>query len=178
MNQTATLGGVVLGLGVLLLVLNVFASRRSTRAAPENPWNAATLEWATASPPPSYNFHPLPAVASRDPLWLDPPHQPVVIGVQSDVRQVLVTRLLDGEPDHLYKSPEPSIWPFWAAVATSVMFIGSIFTPWAVVWGSIPIAVTLVLWFWPKRREQQEENEERQRQPELPRTRFTTESAA
>jgi cytochrome c oxidase subunit 1 len=30
------------------------------------------------------------------------------------------------------------------------MLIWSIFSPWAVVWGSIPIAATLIGWFWPK----------------------------
>jgi cytochrome c oxidase subunit 1 len=38
----------------------------------------------------------------------------------------------------------------WAAIATTVMLIWSIFSPWAVVWGSIPIAITLIGWFWPK----------------------------
>jgi uncharacterized membrane protein YozB (DUF420 family) len=33
------------------------------------------------------------------------------------------------------------------------MFISSIFTPWAVVWGSIPIIITLIAWFWPTREE-------------------------
>ena len=47
-------------------------------------------------------------------------------------------------------SPANSIWPFFAAIATSVMLISSIFTPWAVVWGSLPIVVTLIGWFWPK----------------------------
>ena len=36
------------------------------------------------------------------------------------------------------------------ALATTAMFIGSIFTPWAVVWGSIPIFITMTAWFWPK----------------------------
>jgi len=30
------------------------------------------------------------------------------------------------------------------------MLISSIFSPWAVVWGSVPIAVALIGWFWPK----------------------------
>jgi cytochrome c oxidase subunit 1 len=33
----------------------------------------------------------------------------------------------------------------------SGLFIGSIFTPWAVVWGAIPTFVGMVLWFWPKK---------------------------
>jgi cytochrome c oxidase subunit I+III len=33
--------------------------------------------------------------------------------------------------------PESSIWPFLAAVAVTVLFVGSIFTPWAMVWGAV-----------------------------------------
>jgi cytochrome c oxidase subunit 1 len=64
---------------------------------------------------------------------------------------VLVTHLLDGEPDHKYEFPEPSIWPFVTAVCVSVLFIWSIFTPWGVVWGAIPSFIAMVLWFWPKK---------------------------
>jgi cytochrome c oxidase subunit I+III len=38
-----------------------------------------------------------------------------------------------------------------------VFFVGSIFTPWAVVWGSIPIAIALIGWFWPSREETAQE---------------------
>jgi len=34
-----------------------------------DPWDAWTLEWATTSPPPAYNFVVDPVVASRRPLW-------------------------------------------------------------------------------------------------------------
>jgi cytochrome c oxidase subunit 1 len=66
---------------------------------------------------------------------------------------VLVTSLLDGSPHHRYAFPTPTIWPLLAAIATTVLFISSIFTPWAVVWGSIPVAITLIAWFWPGREE-------------------------
>jgi cytochrome c oxidase subunit 1 len=59
---------------------------------------------------------------------------------------------MDAEPDHRKAFPEPSIWPFFAAVAASVMFVASIFTPWGVVYGSIPIAVALIGWVWPRGR--------------------------
>jgi cytochrome c oxidase subunit 1 len=45
----------------------------------------------------------------------------------------------------------PSIWPFVSTITVTVLFIGSIFTPWAVVWGSIPVAAAVTLWFWPRR---------------------------
>jgi hypothetical protein len=44
-------------------------SYRRGRAAGDNPWDAPTLEWATSSPPPPYNFAVIPTVASRHPLW-------------------------------------------------------------------------------------------------------------
>jgi cytochrome c oxidase subunit I+III len=31
------------------------------------------------------------------------------------------------------------------------MLIGSIFTPWAVVWGAIPVGLALIAWFYPRR---------------------------
>ena len=62
---------------------------------------------------------------------------------------MLVTHVLDAEPDHRLMFPKPSIWPFLTAIATTVLFIWSIFTPWGVVYGAIPVFVTMVGWFWP-----------------------------
>jgi cytochrome c oxidase subunit I len=42
---------------------------RAGRLAGDNPWEAWTLEWATPSPPPPYNFAVIPTVTSRRPLW-------------------------------------------------------------------------------------------------------------
>ena len=41
-------------------------SQRCAAGAPagDNPWDAPTLEWATSSPPPAYNFARIPVVAS------------------------------------------------------------------------------------------------------------------
>jgi cytochrome c oxidase subunit 1 len=121
-----------------------------------NPWNAGTLEWATSSPPPSYNFLRIPTVAGRDTLWVQPEDQPVVVGLRSDVRQILITRMLDAEPDHIDEFQRPTIWPLLAAIAATALFIGSIFTPWAVVWGSVPVAIALIGWFWPAKKETEE----------------------
>ena len=46
------------------------ACARGAPAGP-NPWDAPTLEWSIASPPPPYNFAVIPIVASRHPLWED-----------------------------------------------------------------------------------------------------------
>ena len=75
---------------------------------------------------------------------------PVVVGLNPEKCEILVTHVLDAEPDHRYPSPGPSIWPLLAAIATTVLFVWSIFTPWGVVWGAIPLTITLIGWFWPK----------------------------
>ena len=150
LNLAATIGAVLMALAIMTVTVNAVRSLLAGEAAVENPWYAPTLEWSASSPPRPYNFHPLPVVASRDPIWQDPPDLPIVVGIRSDRKEVLITRLLDALPDHRYHSVEPNIWPFFSALATTALFIGSIFTPWAVVWGAIPLTVTLVLWFWPR----------------------------
>jgi cytochrome c oxidase subunit I+III len=155
LNLTSTIGAFTLALGFLVTLVNAVLSARAGAVAGPDPWGAGTLEWAVASPPPWSNFHAVPVVYGRDPLWEPaPPGAPThVSGLAADVREVLVTTVVDAELDHRSTFPTPSPWPFLSAVATTIFFIGSIFTPWAVVWGSVPIAVALIGWFWPKRRE-------------------------
>ena len=45
------------------------ALRHKGKPAGDDPWDAWTLEWATTSPPPEYNFAKIPEVSSRRPLW-------------------------------------------------------------------------------------------------------------
>jgi cytochrome c oxidase subunit I+III len=151
LNLLATVGGVVMTLGILLFLLDAMRSLRVGALAGDNPWEASTLEWATSSPPPPYNFEQLPTVAGREALWEQRQDQPILTGVRSHLREVLVTKLLDAEPDHKELLPTPSIWPFLSAVAVTGLFIGSIFTPWAVPLGAIPATVAMIGWFWPSR---------------------------
>jgi cytochrome c oxidase subunit I+III len=150
LNMLSTVGAGIMFVALSVFLLNVVTSLRRGAAAGENPWQASSLEWGTSSPPPVYNFHPCPTVSGREPLWERPEDQPVVVGISNEKREVLVTHLMDAEPDHRKEWPEPSIWPFLTAVAATGLFIGSIFTPWAVVWGSIPTSVALVGWMWPR----------------------------
>jgi cytochrome c oxidase subunit I+III len=150
LNLTASLGAVLMACGVALFILDALWALQAGAAADDDPWEAGTLEWATASPPPASNFPRSPTVAGRDPLWENPPDQPIVVGLRFDARDVLVTHVLDAEPDHRSEFPAPSIWPFVTAIATTVLFIWSIFTPWGLVYGAVPLFVAMVGWFWPK----------------------------
>ena len=86
------------------------------------------------------------------PLRLEPHPEPThVTGMSNEWREVLITTVADAEPDHRLWMPSSSIWPFLSALATTVLFVGSIFTPWAVAWGAVPVAIGATIWFWPKR---------------------------
>jgi len=68
-NLVTTLGVPIQALAVLIFVVNVIVSLRRGARAGDDPWNAWTLEWATTSPPPPYNFEIVPVTTSRRPLW-------------------------------------------------------------------------------------------------------------
>src|SRR5690606_34544396 len=69
LNLLATAGAVLLAVSVLIFLLNVFLSLRSDVPAPADPWGGDSLEWSVESPPPNYNFHPLPTVTGLYPRW-------------------------------------------------------------------------------------------------------------
>jgi cytochrome c oxidase subunit I len=68
-NQIATLGAVILGIGVLMVIWNVLSSLRFGRLAPADPWGGNSLEWYTTSPPPPHNFDALPPIRSERPMY-------------------------------------------------------------------------------------------------------------
>jgi cytochrome c oxidase subunit 1 len=150
MNLLATIGSLILLLSFIQFLWNVVSSLRNGLPAIDNPWDAPTLEWATSSPPPPHNFDRIPFVSSRFPLWTERESLPVVSGLAVDTRELVISTITDARADVLDTSPLNSIWPMLAAIATGIGFVASIFTPWAVVWGSTLVGIFLVGWFWPK----------------------------
>jgi cytochrome c oxidase subunit I len=69
MNMIISIGGIIQGIAVVIFAWNLINSYWNGAEAGNDPWDAWTLEWATPSPPPSYNFVEEPVVRSRRPLW-------------------------------------------------------------------------------------------------------------
>ena len=159
LNLITTIGSFLLALGVLLLVINVLTSLRHGVAAGANPWDAGTLEWATPSPPPPYNFRVIPHVASRHPLWesrLKESDERSLIEdgmVLDHGRETAGSTPLDGEPDIILKMPEDSYAPFLLTIAASAGFCGLLLHLWWLAEvGVAGVAVALAVWLWPERR--------------------------
>ncbi|MEO6787043.1 MAG: cytochrome c oxidase subunit I, partial [Chthoniobacteraceae bacterium] len=90
MNMVSTVGAFFMAAAALLLVWNLAASLRRGKPAGDNPWNAWTLEWATTSPPPPENFHALPPIRSRRPLWDDanPDRPDPIVGTKGNAETI------------------------------------------------------------------------------------------
>ncbi|MBO0763336.1 MAG: cytochrome o ubiquinol oxidase subunit I [Hyphomicrobiaceae bacterium] len=65
-------GAIVIFCGILCQIAQLYVSirtRERRRDVTGDPWNGRTLEWATSSPPPAYNFAVLPKVETIDAFW-------------------------------------------------------------------------------------------------------------
>jgi len=69
----AEAGAVVIFAGIICQIIQLATSirhREELRDTTGDPWNGRTLEWATASPPPAWNYALLPQISSIDAYWL------------------------------------------------------------------------------------------------------------
>jgi len=131
LNAIASSGGFLSAIGVLLIYVNVVRSLKKGDRAERNPWGAATLEWATDSPPAEHNFNRTPTVHSREPLWLEREQ------IENTVRG----------PIEAFHMPPSSYWPIVTAagvVGTFMLFMTHIW--WMPLLGVAWCAVGVVNW--------------------------------
>jgi len=76
LNLIATIGVYLIAFSILIFIFNFLSSivMKGGKIADDDPWEGDTLEWATSSPPPVYNFARIPVVHSARPLKEDVPH--------------------------------------------------------------------------------------------------------
>ena len=108
MNQLATVGAYLMAVAFLVYVWNLVRSLRRGEPAGPNPWGAATLEWATTSPPPLYNFGRIPVIRNREPLWLEGADE--------------VVEAAQARPGNFHMPP-PSFWPILTAASIALTLI-------------------------------------------------------
>jgi heme/copper-type cytochrome/quinol oxidase subunit 1 len=118
-NLSETIGAFVLTVGLLLIVANLVWSRFRGPLAGPNPFGAPSLEWATSSPPPPYNFPQIPRVSSEYPLWdgLEPSGLTLADGHEQPL-----TTVRDGYLDEIEEMPAESAAPIVIALALALTF--------------------------------------------------------
>ncbi len=117
-NLFITIGAFVLASSFVVFILNVIKTVRTGEKAPDNPWDAATLEWSTPSPPPAYNFARIPQVTHRDQLWWDKydGHE-----AQEGRARAAVQEEVDPSSIHM---PNPSFFPLVSAIGFFILGMG------------------------------------------------------
>ncbi|WP_042220639.1 cytochrome aa3 quinol oxidase subunit I [Oceanobacillus manasiensis] len=69
-NMLSFVGAVALAIGFIIIVYNIYYSTRyASRDIGSDPWDARSLEWATHTPVPEYNFATIPEVDSSEAFW-------------------------------------------------------------------------------------------------------------
>jgi cytochrome c oxidase subunit I+III len=154
-NLIETLGSYLLGAGLLLVMINLLVSLRRGPRVGNDPFDGATLEWATTSPPPPYNFTVIPAISSPYPMWDERDRQVdrerVERGelVLASGHQTPASAVVDGELDEVLDMPSDSPWPITLAGALALVTVflltGHLAT--ALVFAGAG-AVVLGAWHW------------------------------
>ncbi|CAN5516138.1 hypothetical protein BH23ACT9_BH23ACT9_30970 [soil metagenome] len=157
-NMLSSLGAYLTAAGLLVFLADAVLAIRRGPPAGEDPWEAGTLEWATTSPPAPYNFATIPLVTGRDPLWDDPTattrpdhmewRRPQ-IDPAAPRREMVVTSVLDGDPEHRVTLPVASWWPLLLALALAVALVGVLINsvPLGVL-GLIGVVTSCIGWLW------------------------------
>jgi cytochrome c oxidase subunit I+III len=147
-NLLETAGAFLLAAGLLLIAVNLTVSRFRGAPAGRNPFEAPTLEWATSSPPPPYNFAQIPRVTSEYPLWDGA--RPSGLVLDAGHEQPLST-VRDGGLEAVAEMPSESAVPVFLAAVLAVAFtmlLTSHFGAAGIFFGIAALCVAA--WHWPE----------------------------
>jgi cytochrome o ubiquinol oxidase subunit 1 len=136
----AAFGALVILAGIILQIVQLVVSIRRRAALQDgtgDPWNGRSLEWATPSPPPAFNFAVLPHVHGEEPYW----------GMKQRARE---HRELSEEPDYAdIEMPRNSPTGFLCAFFATFMGFALIWHIWWMVGlGFVGAYATFVVFAW------------------------------
>jgi cytochrome c oxidase subunit I+III len=156
-NMLETVGVFIFSVGALITLINWWHSAKHGEPAGNDPFGGETLEWATSSPPPHYNFQHIPTVRSRHPVWdqaeLRGGDQPVEAGGRAldEAHVTLSTSLLDARPEAVIHMPHESAYPLVLATSLLVFFFGLLTGTLLVIGaGGVFAAASVAGWLWPR----------------------------
>ena len=119
-NVVCTIGAYITAIGGILFLVNVVYSLLRGKKSSHDPWDARTLEWSLASPPPEYNFSTDPEVNDLDGWW----HEKYTSDGKR-INNIPYQKLLaDPSIKHL---PNPSFFPIILALGITLMASGFFF---------------------------------------------------
>jgi cytochrome o ubiquinol oxidase subunit 1 len=135
-------GAIVILAGVLFQIAQLYVSirtREQRRDVTGDPWHGRTLEWATPSPPPAYNFAVLPRVETIDAFW--------------EMKRRGPRRVETYEPIHMPHNSATGFVTSFFAVVTGFALIWHIW--WMAIVGLAAAAVAILTFGWSDDRERE-----------------------
>jgi cytochrome c oxidase subunit I+III len=155
-NLISSVFSFVMAFGIAALLLDLVLHWRQGRKAPLNPWNAGTLEWASGTPPRSYNFASLPRITTLHPLW-DSPDLPETIATGQHAlphathgrRETMGVDPVSGRVREVIHLPGNSWWPLVAGGVLALLCISLLLKQYPAAVGlALVAAVVLLRWSW------------------------------
>ncbi|QJR82633.1 cytochrome c oxidase subunit I [Alteromonas pelagimontana] len=156
LNLLSSFGGFIMAMGVGMLILDVIMHFKFGAKASHNPWMADTLEWATGTPPTTYNFISIPRIENRHPLWQDQglPRSMAqgvhgLSSIEHGRRELYGTDAITGKLKEVMHIPSHSWWPLLVALALAIVCISLLVRAYPVAMGAAVVAaVFLFRWSW------------------------------
>ena len=129
-NLIVSIGAFTIATSVFIFMINWTYSKRRGKIAPNDPWDARTLEWTLPSPTPEYNFAVEPTVTQLDEFWhMKYDEDDEGRAVRREDADAVVDALIDmhANPKEEIHLPAPSYFPFFAGLGVMLLAYGIIY---------------------------------------------------